>query len=92
LTSSEFVMGDHHFSLQVLADDPPGLLDARSQDLDHKELNERRTAITGERRSRCDSRRLIVPRLNGHAVVGFDVTDFLDQETCRTSIKDSAHS
>ena len=23
LTSNEFVMGDHHFSLQVLADEPP---------------------------------------------------------------------
>src|SRR5262249_40226161 len=27
LTSNEFVMGDHHFSLQVLADDPRAILE-----------------------------------------------------------------
>ena len=30
LTSNEFVMGDHHFSLQVMADDPPILARGRS--------------------------------------------------------------
>jgi type IV secretion system protein VirB4 len=28
----------------------------------------------------------IVPRLQGHAIVGFDVTDFLDHEICRTPV------
>src|SRR3984885_14273868 len=39
LTSNEFVMGDHHFTLQVLADDPEGnLRDADTQRL--KRLND----------------------------------------------------
>ena len=29
---------------------------------------------------------VVVPRLAGHAIVGFDVTDFLDQEMCRTPV------
>jgi type IV secretion system protein VirB4 len=48
LTSNEFVMGDHHFSLQVLADDPPELIEGRSRELDYRELNERRSRAVND--------------------------------------------
>jgi type IV secretion system protein VirB4 len=54
LTSNEFVMGDHHFTLQVTADDPPGVTDAgeasarRAKDLgDYVALARTRLADTG---------------------------------------------
>jgi type IV secretion system protein VirB4 len=55
LTSNEFVMGDHHFSLQVMADDPQGSCeeseearDRRSRALgDHVALARARLADTG---------------------------------------------
>jgi type IV secretion system protein VirB4 len=45
LTSNEFVMGDHHFSLQVMADDPKGSLNSAGgmRRTDLEEANERRT-------------------------------------------------
>jgi type IV secretion system protein VirB4 len=45
LTSNEFVMGDHHFSLQVMADDPhsyPERANGSSAVLDLKEIDARR--------------------------------------------------
>jgi type IV secretion system protein VirB4 len=48
LTSNEFVMGDHHFSLQVLADDPLELTEGRSHELDPRELNERRSRAVND--------------------------------------------
>ena len=45
LTSNEFVMGDHHFSLQVMADDPKGSLTIRGRSArqELEEVDERRT-------------------------------------------------
>jgi type IV secretion system protein VirB4 len=45
LTSNEFVMGDHHFSLQVMADDPKGSLTTRGRSprQELEEVDERRT-------------------------------------------------
>jgi type IV secretion system protein VirB4 len=48
LTSNEFVMGDHHFSLQVLADDAPELAEGRAQDIDSDELNARRARAVND--------------------------------------------
>ena len=56
LTSNEFVMGDHHFSLQVMADDPhsyPERANGSSAVLDLKEIDARR-----------------MKRLNDHVAVG----------------------
>lgn len=41
LTSNEFVMGDHHFTMQVIADDPPGTPDT-------DEANARRARDLGD--------------------------------------------
>jgi type IV secretion system protein VirB4 len=55
LTSNEFVMGDHHFSLQVLADDPAELTEARSREIDYAELNERRARAVNDAVARAIS-------------------------------------
>jgi type IV secretion system protein VirB4 len=49
LTSNEFVMGDHHFTLQVLADPPPGIPDDQRLTLlnDHVALARALLADTG---------------------------------------------
>jgi type IV secretion system protein VirB4 len=48
LTSNEFVIGDHHFSLQVMADDPPVLSKARSWEEESEEANERRSKAVSD--------------------------------------------
>jgi type IV secretion system protein VirB4 len=48
LTSNEFVIGDHHFSLQVMADDPPLLARACSWVEESEEANERRSKAVSD--------------------------------------------
>jgi type IV secretion system protein VirB4 len=50
LTSNEFVMGDHHFSLQVLAEDPkpPSMVGGRSTALEREEATTRRAKALGD--------------------------------------------
>ena len=48
LTSNEFVMGEHHFSLQVMADDPPELLKAQTWETAAGEAEGRRARAVSD--------------------------------------------